>query len=221
MAGDQLQLRGGTATEHAAFTGAAREITVDTTTKTLRVHDGVTPGGIPLARADLSNANKAWNKLDSFSGANVSALAPAGLYDVTNYKAFKIIGTGVYAQTNNENIFLQFHNGTAWAASGYAGVGYGVDTSGGIIAPPFSAGLLIAANASAGSPFGFDVDIGGTSYSGSSIHSRSSYLTYTSSYRLLHSSIVTTGAATMRAWRVLGGSGNISGTIDVWGLLNG
>jgi len=47
---DQVQWRGGTTLEHAGFTGAPREITVDTDKKTLVVHDGVTAGGHPLAR---------------------------------------------------------------------------------------------------------------------------------------------------------------------------
>jgi len=45
----QLQLRSGTTTEHDTFTGANGEVTVDTTNKTLRVHDGVTIGGTRLA----------------------------------------------------------------------------------------------------------------------------------------------------------------------------
>ena len=45
----QLQLRSGTATEHNTFTGANGEVTVDTTNKTLRVHDGSTVGGTILA----------------------------------------------------------------------------------------------------------------------------------------------------------------------------
>ena len=45
----QLQLRKGTATEHQTFTGANGEVTVDTTNKTLRVHDGSTVGGTRLA----------------------------------------------------------------------------------------------------------------------------------------------------------------------------
>ena len=45
----QLQLRKGTATEHSTFTGAVGEVTVDTTNKTLRVHDGSTVGGTRLA----------------------------------------------------------------------------------------------------------------------------------------------------------------------------
>jgi hypothetical protein len=41
----ELQLRGGTAVENDGFTGANKEVTVDTTNKALRVHDGATPGG--------------------------------------------------------------------------------------------------------------------------------------------------------------------------------
>ena len=52
---DQLQLRGGTTTEHNSFTGAAREVTVDTTKKTLVVHDGSTQGGTPLMKESGTN----------------------------------------------------------------------------------------------------------------------------------------------------------------------
>lgn len=48
----QIQFRRGTAAEHENFTGAVGEITVDTTNNTLRVHDGATIGGTPMARAD-------------------------------------------------------------------------------------------------------------------------------------------------------------------------
>ena len=57
---DQIQLRGGTAAESAAFTGASREVTVDTTNNTLRVHDGSTQGGHLLAKeSDLATTNAA------------------------------------------------------------------------------------------------------------------------------------------------------------------
>ena len=45
----RIQLRRGTDTEHNTFTGADGEVTVDTTNKTLRVHDGSTVGGTRLA----------------------------------------------------------------------------------------------------------------------------------------------------------------------------
>lgn len=46
----QTQLRKGTAAEHAVFTGEMAEITVvtDTSPVQLRLHDGVTPGGVSV-----------------------------------------------------------------------------------------------------------------------------------------------------------------------------
>lgn len=49
MSNKQVQLRGGTAAEHTSFTGAPREVTVDTTSNRLRVHDGTTAGGNEVA----------------------------------------------------------------------------------------------------------------------------------------------------------------------------
>ena len=46
----QVKFRRGSAGQHNSFTGANGEITVDTTNKTLRVHDGVTVGGTRLAK---------------------------------------------------------------------------------------------------------------------------------------------------------------------------
>jgi hypothetical protein len=51
----QIRLRRGTTAQHAAFTGALAEVTVDTDKKTAVVHDGGTAGGIPLAREDGKN----------------------------------------------------------------------------------------------------------------------------------------------------------------------
>lgn len=48
-----VQFRGGTTVQHATFTGAGRELTVDTDKKTVVVHDGATAGGFPLARHAL------------------------------------------------------------------------------------------------------------------------------------------------------------------------
>ena len=56
----QLQLRGGTTAEHAVFTGADRELTVDTDKNTLVVHDGITAGGFAVkteAEIDAKDAN--------------------------------------------------------------------------------------------------------------------------------------------------------------------
>lgn len=64
----QVQLRGGTTIEHKKFIGAPREVTVDTDLKTLRVHDGETPGGNELATlTDVVRLEKRVNnKFDQF-----------------------------------------------------------------------------------------------------------------------------------------------------------
>lgn len=49
--GEILQLRGGTTAEHSTFTGASREVTIDTDKNTVVVHDGSTVGGTTLAPA--------------------------------------------------------------------------------------------------------------------------------------------------------------------------
>lgn len=55
----QVQLRGGTSEEHEGFIGAPREITIDTTHNTIRVHDGKSFGGYSLCKmkelADVSS----------------------------------------------------------------------------------------------------------------------------------------------------------------------
>jgi hypothetical protein len=45
-----IKFRGGTTAQHSSFTGVANELTVDTTKKTVVVHDNATPGGTPLAK---------------------------------------------------------------------------------------------------------------------------------------------------------------------------
>ncbi len=47
---EQLQLRAGTATQVAAFTGAAAECVVDNTNNRLVLQDGTTAGGWPAAK---------------------------------------------------------------------------------------------------------------------------------------------------------------------------
>lgn len=81
----QLQLRRGTTTEHTTFTGAAGEITVDTTKDTVVVHDGATAGGNPLATSgdlDTLSTTVATNLSDGLatkqdtlvSGTNIKTL---------------------------------------------------------------------------------------------------------------------------------------------------
>ena len=49
---DAIQQYRGTTAQHAAYTGKIGELTVDTDKKVVVVHDGVTAGGVPMARED-------------------------------------------------------------------------------------------------------------------------------------------------------------------------
>jgi len=60
----QLQLRRGSNSDMSSFTGAEGELTVNTTNKSLHLHDGSTSGGIEFARADLSNSTAGWTVSD-------------------------------------------------------------------------------------------------------------------------------------------------------------
>lgn len=50
-----LKRRRGTESNHSTFTGLEGEITVNTTNKSLHVHDGTTAGGFEALRTDLAN----------------------------------------------------------------------------------------------------------------------------------------------------------------------
>ena len=93
---DQLQLRGGTTTEHNSFTGAAREVTVDTTKKTLVVHDGSQAGGTPLMKE---------------SGATAATTVQIGTGGVERFKITN--GEVVFNETSTDTDFRIEGNGDA------------------------------------------------------------------------------------------------------------
>lgn len=104
----QLQLRRGTTAQHAVFTGAPGEITVDTTTKALVVHDGTTVGGFPAAKAsDLAT------KL-SVGAAVGGALAGT----LPNPTLAPITATGSTASRSLENRFAEVVNVKDFGAKG-------------------------------------------------------------------------------------------------------
>ena len=67
----RVQRRRGTSTEHATFTGALGEITVDTSKNTVVVHDGSTQGGFPLLKEE--DAVDTLNDLSDVDAASPSA----------------------------------------------------------------------------------------------------------------------------------------------------
>ena len=69
----QVQRRRGTDSQHTSFTGADGELSVNTTNKSVHVHDGVTAGGVEAARADLDNVLPA-DIASGLSGGTVASL---------------------------------------------------------------------------------------------------------------------------------------------------
>ena len=128
-----LQLRGGTTAEHSTFTGALREVTVDTTKDTLVVHDGVTAGGVTLLKeGDVTNANFTGADLEigkggtgaSTAGAARTALGLAIGSDVQAYDATIMVDAdiGVSVQAFNAAIMVDGDIGSTVQA-------YDADTS--------------------------------------------------------------------------------------------
>ncbi len=74
----QLQIRRGTSSQVAAFTGAEGEIVVNTTNDSIVVSDGSTAGGFEMARADLNNVSDT-SLNAALTGNTVSALTVTSL----------------------------------------------------------------------------------------------------------------------------------------------
>jgi hypothetical protein len=82
-----IQRRRGTTAQHETFTGLNGEITVDTTKKTVVVHDGSTLGGFPLAKESqvASVANDLQDHIDDDEAHDASAIVvtPSGNLSAT------------------------------------------------------------------------------------------------------------------------------------------
>ena len=104
---EQLQLRGGTAVQNDVFTGAPREVTVDTTNQILRLHDGTTAGGFPIGQGlppptpTLQEVTDAGNTTDK--GIQVASLNSTGdIATQTDLTAVNIhaVGTSTLGTAN-------------------------------------------------------------------------------------------------------------------------
>jgi hypothetical protein len=97
-----LKLRRGSTTQHASFTGAEGEVTIDTTKDTAVVHDGSQAGGRPLAREDMSNVSSASiaGQLGTDSIATTKIAGGALPTDVTVASANIVNGTIVNEDVN-------------------------------------------------------------------------------------------------------------------------
>ena len=94
-----IRLRGGTTSQHSTFTGAAKEVTVDTDKNTIVVHDGSTAGGIPLAKAS-----------EVFGGTYT------GDVDITGELIVDSYNETYAAVTSSSNLaYVDCHNGNAFS----------------------------------------------------------------------------------------------------------
>ena len=107
-----IQFRRGTAADHSAFTGELAEITIDITNNRVVLHDGQTPGGIPLAKvSDLPiDVGDLSDDLSHIAAANT----PPGndiVFAVEKTGEGAVAGTGPNGiSTGNNSLYAYFDN---------------------------------------------------------------------------------------------------------------
>tara|TARA_B100000963_G_scaffold358184_1_gene382180 strand:+ start:2790 stop:3248 length:459 start_codon:yes stop_codon:yes gene_type:complete len=122
----QVQFRKGTTSEHAIFTGANAEITVDTEKKTAVVHDGSDIGGFELQRARWEVVNSTGSiscgvkyLLDTSGGA-ISLTMPyesngvvphvGDMVEMTDFKATWAINNVTLTTSGGQQFLNKFGN---------------------------------------------------------------------------------------------------------------
>ena len=126
-----VQFRRGTTAQNNAFTGAAGEISVDTSLGTIRVHNGVA-GGNTLASIDavqtLSNKTLATptvtgtltsNGLINTSGNIICASISAGTYVGLSSNKINTNASNVTVETSYVNVAINGSNVAAFSATGF------------------------------------------------------------------------------------------------------
>ena len=112
----QVQYRRGTGSQNNAFTGALAEITVDTTSGTLRVHDGITAGGSNIATVSYVTAQISALSANSISSGTTSVNIPSSGGNVI----ITVGGTGIASFTTAGIINNQANGvGNIGNATGY------------------------------------------------------------------------------------------------------
>lgn len=119
----KVQYRRGTQAQNDGFIGGLAEITVDTTNMTLRVHDGVTPGG----RATLSSYTptviglRETSSVISDSNIDLSAgnyftktITATTNFTVSNVAAAPQVSSFVLVLTNGGSQTVNWFSGTTW-----------------------------------------------------------------------------------------------------------
>lgn len=95
-----LRLRRGTTAQHASFTGGNGEVTVDTTKKTVVVHDGSTAGGTPMATEASVTA------INSSVSGKLNAANPSYTGTLTGGTGVVNLGSGQFYKDASGNVMV-------------------------------------------------------------------------------------------------------------------
>ena len=167
-----LKLRRGTTTQHASFTGAEGELTIDTTKDTAVVHDGTTQSGHTLLREDMSNLpagtidNADVNASAAISGTKISPDFGSQTITTTG----KVLFANVYSNESDLPSASTYHGMFAHVHS--TGLAYFAHAGNWIKlaplnAPDFTGGIDVSGNISVtGTVDGRDVAADGTKLDG-------------------------------------------------------
>jgi len=165
-----IRLRGGTTSQHSTFTGAAKEVTVDTDKNTIVVHDGSTAGGFPLVAKDSSgNATFDDNEKAIFgAGSDLQVFhdgANSYIDDTSTGNLYlRSDGAGVIVESTAGVTMARFLNGNACdfnfgSTTRLATTSTGVDVTGELIADSYNetyaalSGTTPAVNCETGNSF--------------------------------------------------------------------
>ena len=177
----ELRLRRGTDTQHDSFTGAEAEVTVNTTNKSVHVHDGTTTGGFELARSDLNNVDDAVfaakaasagisgggdfiSTITGITKANPAVVTVSTSHGYVDGQQVTITGVGGMTQVNGITFYVNVLTATTFSlysdialTTTVNSTSYTTYTSGGEAAGSVSAGAPISAsyvtiNAESGMP---------------------------------------------------------------------
>ena len=118
----QIQRRRGTTSEHSTFTGAAGEITIDSTKNTVVVHDGTTAGGFPLAKEANALTSSAIGVTVQAYDANLTSFVTALTLPTADGSAGQFLktdgaGTVTFASIPTINTLNDIGNVTITSAS--------------------------------------------------------------------------------------------------------
>ena len=117
-----VQFRRGTTAQNNSFTGAAGELSVDTTLGTIRVHNGTTAGGNTLVSIDAVQtiSNKTLTGITSINttGNIICASISAGTYVGLSSNKLNLNASNVTVDTSYVNVAVNGSNVAAFSATG-------------------------------------------------------------------------------------------------------